>query len=237
MKSRNVLVVLLVIVFLFTFEAELLAAPGGKIAKAFFKSFWGKLILGILTIVFLPLILIQMFRENRKVKATQKALGQLATLDDNFEILKLNARVKGVFEQVHRAWTKEDMSEASQLMTDWYWQNQQLVYLNAWEERGLVNICRVREVNNVKPILVKATQEPNFENSRISFLISAEMEDYLQEKESGRIVEGAKGFDDEESIWTFVLQNGNWLLENITQEAAYSEFVKMPNVVPQFQTA
>lgn len=237
MKSRNLLIVVLVIVFLFTFEAELLAAPGGKIANAFFKSFWGKLILGILTIVFLPFILIQMFRESRKVKATKKALQQLATLDDNFEILKLKARVSGVFNQVHRAWSKEDMAQASELMTDWYWQNQQLVYLNAWEEEGLVNICRVREVNEVKPILVKATQEPNFENSRVSFSISAEIEDYLKERDSDRIVQGAKGFDDEESIWTFVLQNGNWLLENINQEGAYSEFVKMPNVVPQFATA
>ena len=237
MKSRNILIFLLILFFLFTFEPELLAAPGGKIANAFFKTWWGKLISFILVIVLFPIILPQMWRERKKVKATEKALGQLATLDDNFEILKLKARVSGVFNRVHRAWTKEDMSEASELMTPWYWQNQQLVYLNAWEERGLVNVCRVRAVNKVKPILVKATTESNFENSRVSFSINAEIEDYLKERESGRIVEGAKGFDDEESVWTFVLQDGNWLLENISREASYSEFIKMPNVVPQFETA
>ena len=122
-------------------------------------------------------------------------------------------------------------------MTDWYWQNQQLVYLNEWKERGLVNVCRVRKVNSIEPIHVKATNEPGFENSRISFMISAEMEDYLKERDSDRIVEGAKGFNDEESVWTFVLTNGNWILENISQESLYSKFIKMPNSVPQFESA
>lgn len=237
MKSRNVLIFTLVIIFLFFFEVELLAAPGGKIASAFFKSWWGKLILFVLFIVFLPLIIPSMISEWRKKRDTKNKLRQLAELDDNFEILKLDARVSGVFKRVHRAWDKEDMEEASKLMTDWYWQNQQLVYLNEWKEKGLVNICRVREVNSIEPIHVKATKEPNFENSRISFLISAEMEDYLKERDTDRIVEGAKGFNEEESIWTFVLIDGNWLLENISQEGFYSKFIKMPNSVPQFESA
>ena len=237
MNARNTLILALILIFLFTFEVELLAAPGGKIANAFFKSWWGKLILAILFIVFLPILIPQMIGEWRKKKDTKKKLRQLAELDDNFEILKLDARVSGVFKRVHRAWDKEDLEEASELMTAWYWQNQQLLFLNDWEEKGLVNVCRVREVNFAEPIHIKATNEPNFENSRVSFLISADMEDYLKESATDRIVEGAKGFNTEKSIWTFVLKNGNWLLENISQENSYSKFISMPNSIPQMNTA
>lgn len=38
-------------------------------------------------------------------------------------------------------------------MTDWYWQNQQMVYLDKWKRNGLVNICEVENIVNIKPTM------------------------------------------------------------------------------------
>ncbi len=237
MKIKYLLPIFLILVFILTFETELIAGPGGKIARNLFSSFWGKLFLGMLTIILLPIIIPMMIRDYFKIKKTKKILNQLAMKDDNFELLKLNSQVKGIFNQVHRAWKKEEMELASEFMTDWYWQNQQLVFLNDWEEQGLENICRVREINSLKPIHIKATNNPNFEGSRVTFLIDADMEDYLKKRDSDQIVEGKKGFNDVETIWTFVLNDGKWLVENIEQGEMLSAFIKMPNSVPEVATA
>ncbi len=48
-------VILTTVVFFITIEPAL-AGPGGKIASAAFETFWGRAILAVLTILFLPLI-------------------------------------------------------------------------------------------------------------------------------------------------------------------------------------
>ena len=66
--SRNQwLLLLTVVVFLFMVD-PMYAGPGGAVAKVFFKTWWGKIILGVITIVFLPLIIYIRLIEYRKAK-------------------------------------------------------------------------------------------------------------------------------------------------------------------------
>lgn len=55
--NKHALTGLLTLVFMIFIVVEpSMTGPGGKIASAAFGTFWGRVILGILTFIFLPLI-------------------------------------------------------------------------------------------------------------------------------------------------------------------------------------
>ena len=202
--------------------------------KELFDTPLGKVLGIVLGVIFLPFIVYVAAREALEVKKTHSDLKKLATGHPRiFGWFEIKNRVQEVFGQVHSAWSKEDMSQASQWMTAWYWQNQQLMYLDRWEAMGLVNVCNVRKVLNIKPLHIHCTNEGNFENSRIVVSIEANMEDYLMERETGKVVEGKKGYKDGVTVWTFVLNEGKWKVENIEEDSLTLSYAKLKNVLPE----
>ena len=130
MHTKILSVFLLFVLFLILLTVEpALAGPGGKIANAMFESFWGKVLLIILVIVFLPLILLTLAKEKVAERRTLRDLRFMAKRSPSFDWLKVRQRVQDCFSRIHAAWQKEDMKESSNWMTDWYWMNQQMVYL------------------------------------------------------------------------------------------------------------
>ncbi len=226
----------LIICFTFLFQIqEALAGPGGKILKELFDTPLGKILGIVLGIIFLPFIIYSAAREAIEVKRTHNDLKKLSVRNARiFGWFEIKNRVQEVFGQVHNAWGKEDMSQASQWMTPWYWQNQQLMYLDRWEAMGRVNVCNVRKVLNIKPLHLHCSNEDNFEHSRIVVSIEANMEDYLMERETGKVVEGRKGYKNGVTVWTFVLNDGKWKVENIEEDSQTMSYAKLKNVLPGF---
>ena len=73
--NRVVLACILFVGLALIFVADpALAAPGGRIARAAFESFWGRVALVVLTIVFLPLIIISTMKERRAARRAQRDL-------------------------------------------------------------------------------------------------------------------------------------------------------------------
>jgi hypothetical protein len=58
------------------------------------------------------------------------------------------------------------------------------------------------------------------------------MEDYLARRDTGNIVEGKKGYADTEHVWTFVWQNGKWVVANIEEGSMSLSYAGMPAEVP-----
>lgn len=123
-----------------------LAGPGGQIVSAAFRSLLGQVVLGVLAVLLLPLVLYILVKEWLAERRAHADLKVLARLRPEFDWPTLNDRVLECFHRVHAAWRREDMQEAATWMTGWYWQNQQLVYLDRWEREGLANRCTVNEV-------------------------------------------------------------------------------------------
>ncbi|MEN8216371.1 MAG: Tim44-like domain-containing protein [Pseudomonadota bacterium] len=211
------------------------AGPGGKIASAIFHTFLGKVLLFILAILFFPFILYSLVREYLAERHTLKDLRQLAKVNKLFDWLTLRDRITDCFYRIHTAWRKEDMSEAEDWMTDWYWKNQQLVYLDQWAKEGLINHCRVKKITGIKPLFLAFRgdeKEPN--GSRLVVSISADMEDYLAKRDSGEVVEGKKGFQEVETIWTFRVQNGQWVVANIEEDTLSLDYAQLANELPGY---
>ena len=102
--KRSVAACILLAGVVLMFAAEpALAAPGGRIARAAFESFWGRVTLVLLTIVFLPLIIISTMKERRAVRRARRDLAYLARLSPVFRWLDLRERAMACFQRVHAA--------------------------------------------------------------------------------------------------------------------------------------
>ena len=226
-------------ILLLLFSMEAMAGPGGAIAKGLFTTFWGKLFMVLLVIIFLPFIIVSMIRGRIKQARTRKALTKLAAQNRLFDSIALNARMKDIFERVYLSWNKGDLDDSSDWMNSWYRQNQQFVHLNSWKERGLKNHCEIGKIFSIIPIHIQMNQTGNsLDGTRVVFKINAEVMDYLEEVSTERLVEGEYGFVINTNLWTLELSDGNWKLDNIEETEMVSVYEKLKNVlVPISQTA
>lgn len=233
-KILNILVFLLLFYPTFAF-----AGPGGKIARAVAETFWGKVILVGITLFFLPLIIYTLLKEHRAKKRVINDLNVLARVSPDFDWIKLRKRIQDCFYRVHAAWEKSDVSEANEWMTEWYWQNQQMVYLDRWERDGLVNICEVDKINYIKPIMFafRGDNKKPGEGSELAVLIEARMKDYLERKNDGKVIEGSKKKKDVERVWSFTYENEKWVVSNIDEGSNSLEYIEMMKTVPKIKEA
>ena len=237
MKNIVTLMLILSIVAVATISEPALAGPGGKIARAVFESFWGKVLLGVLAIIFMPLIVYVLIKEKLAERRTKKDLRFMARYSPLFEWMKIRERAKDCFLRVHSGWENEDLSGVSGWMTDWYWQNQQQVYLNKWKENGLANICNVRKITNIKPLLfVHRNQGSEHEGSLVVISIEAHMQDYLENRNTGEIVEGSKKFKDVETVWSFTLEDGQWKVSDIEESDMTLAYANEVAGLPKIET-
>ncbi len=154
-----------------------------------------------------------------------------------FELLKIQERAKECFFRVHSGWKEENLSGVSAWMTDWYWQNQQLAHLDRWKKEGLVNICDVKKVTNIKPLLfVHRNQGEEHEDSMVVISIEANMKDYLQDRNTGTVVEGSKRYKEVETVWSFTLENGVWKVSDIEEASMSLAYAKMVTDLPKIES-
>ncbi len=230
--TRSALILMLLFVCVFYPETAI-AGPGGIIAKGFIKTWWGKLILIVLFIVLMPLIIYVKMREYLVARKNKKLLLKLAEIDSMFSWLTLRNQVTTTVKRVHLAWSNENLEEAESFMSPWYWQNQQRVYLDDWKSKNLHNVCKLSRVTSIEPILMEISEEENFEGTIIAFSVSVFMEDYLENRETKKVVQGKKGFSEEERVWIMEYSEGKWLLNNIEDGSMSLAIAKMPNRIPE----
>ena len=223
--------------FILIFPSTALAGPGGKIAKAAFETFWGKVILSLIIIVLLPLIIYVLYKERGAKKRALNHLQIVGSSLPDFQWIKVRKRVKDCFTRVHDSWSKTDVSTASQWMTSWYWQNQQLIYLDRWEREGLINECEVFKINKLIPILFSYQSQDGIlgEGSELAVLIEAKMTDYLMQKDNGTVVEGSKKKKNIERIWSFTYENNQWIVSDIDEGSNSLAYVEMMKSVPAIE--
>lgn len=230
-QKKQWLFILTVAIILFTID-PIYAGPGGAIAKGLFKTFWGKLLLIVLTIILLSLIIYIRLLEYRKARKIKSILAKLGKTHKEFSWLNLDKEFKNIIRRVYNAWSNEDLAEAKSYMNHWYWQNQQQVFLDQWKRDNLQNISKLKAISKITPLYLELTDEPNFEGSRIGIAIDVDAEDYLVERDTNKVVEGKKGYQNLEYIWLLEYTEGKWLLDQIDEGALSLQIAKIPNVIP-----
>ena len=222
-EVRIVLAVTLCLFLVLAVTAPALAGPGGQFAKALFKTWPGKIVLGVLCFILLPLALYVWIREVIEVRKTRRDLAQLAETREYFDWARIEARVEVAAAAVGHAWGTGDLEAVADTMTEEYHQNQQAL-LDRWRMEGKRNVYEFHDVNKIKPLYVHSG---GWWQDQVSVLISATVVDYLEDVETGKVLKGKKRKDrDYETIWNLVRENGAWCLDSI-QEGSDSLVVAM----------
>lgn len=232
MKNTYLNALVIIVIITLFFVEPTFAGPGGFIAKAVTKTLWGKILLFLLGIILFPLIIYVVLREKIGVYKARKVLKRLSVLNRNFNWMDIERSVKNTYTRVHMAWNHEDMEEVSALVSSWYWQNQQLIFLDEWRSRNLKNVCNLKSVGVIKPLYVEVSENDDLEGTRIAFSITGEMEDYLMDRQSRKVVEGSAGYQEVEKVWIMEYDNGTWILDDIREGTMSLAFAKLGNIVP-----
>lgn len=231
-KILKLLPLILIIALLFYVE-PVLAGPGGTVAKALFKTWWGKLLMLLLAIILLPVLIYAKIVEFFKIRKTKKQLVEIGFKNKDFSWLNLNKNISNIFTRTYEAWSNEDMSEVKNYVNNWYWQNQQLVVLDKWKSENVKNICNLESIKKIKPLYIEITDEEDFKYSKIVVLITASIEDYLVNRDTYKIVKGGRGYINESHIWVMEYDGKNWLLDNIADEDYSLAYLKTQNLIPE----
>lgn len=232
MKQHKLTIFLTIVFILFLFIDPVYAGPGGTVVKAIFKTWWGKVLISALCIILFPLFFYIRTVEFLAVRKAKKQLAKLGMVNKDFAWLNVEKNVSNVFQRVYLAWGNENMKEVSEYVNHWYWQNQQLIHLDRWKKENLLNICKLESISNIKPLYLEITSDDKFEGSKIAFSITANIKDYLINRDSKKVVQGKNTYDDETKIWIMEYTEGKWLLDDIRNDEFSLSFAKMENVIP-----
>ena len=74
------------------------------------------------------------------------------------------------------------------------------------------------------------------EGSQLVVSIEAHMQDYLEERASGNVVEGSKTWKDVETLWTFTMQEGAWVVSGIEEGAQSLVYAGLGLGLPPIET-
>ena len=235
-RKRLLGICLLFLMVAFVFIQPAYSGPGGQIAKIIANSFWGKMFLSLLSFILLPVGFYIYVKQKMAERRAFKDLGYMAQYDPNFDWPWAKQRILDCFYQIHIIWKDEDLSGACEYITEWYWQNRQLVHLDRWHREGLYNVCEVKKVRSVRPLLfIHRNDDTAHEGSLLVVSITANLKDYLVHRETGKVVEGDQKFKDHESIWSFSLAEGQWRVSNNEEIGSEFGYIFQSKSVPRIQ--
>jgi Tim44-like domain len=236
-KKRLLGICLIFLIVAFIFIQPAYAGPGGQVAKAMAQTFWGKMVLGLLSMVLLPIGIYLFIKQQLAQQRAYRDLQYMAQYDPNFEWQQAKERIIDCFYRVHRAWRTEDISEVSEVLTDWYWQNQQLVRLDKWHKQGVYNVCDVKKIRTIRPLLfVHRNADIGHGGSLLVVSITANMKNYLARRGTDIVVAGDKRYKDHETIWSFALVDGQWRVSNIEEARCEFEYVFQIKNLPKIES-
>jgi hypothetical protein len=236
-KKRLLGMCLIFLIIAFIFIQPAYAGPGSQIAKDMVRTFWGKMILGLLSIVLLPTGIYLFIKQQLAELRAFRDLRYMARHDPNFEWNQAKERFIDCFYQVHSAWSAEDISQVSEVVTDWYWQNQQLVRLDKWQKQNLYNVCDIMKIRAVRPLLfIHRNEDIKHGGSMLVVSITANMKNYLAKRDSNIVVAGHKKYKDAEPIWSCTLVDGQWRVSNVEEARCEFDYIFQAKNLPKIES-
>ena len=91
----------------------------------------------------------------------------------------------------------------------------------------------VKSYGAVNPLYVEVSEGENFIGNKIAFSITANVEDDIVNKTTGKVVEGKPGYDYEEWVWMMEYTSEGWRLDDIHEGSYNLAFAKIQNEIPE----
>ncbi len=199
------------------------AGPGAIFAKAAKAKTWLLIILIPVMIILFPLFLYVMIIEKKAVWKCKKRLKDLSGVAPEMNWAKIDQQVQYCFKSIWDVWSSYDLSQAKDLMTNEYYYAQQAL-LEDWQDQGHTCIAKLHRLKTIEPIHL------DFEQGHkpvIWIRFKAKVTDALKDS-SGKIIQGKKGSDEQETIWGFLYDGRSWKLAQIEDGKRSLTFAKKP---------
>lgn len=207
-----------------TMSAPALAAEASSLDAGFFVSLIARIAVACAGLLLMASLFDNSSSQQEAAELTHQELDNLAREDAQFRWEHIEDRVTECFGRVHNAWGKSDMSLAKDAMTSWYWQNQQLNFVNEWSRQGIKNVCHVDTINSITPLLLHRPNEKTLEDARLVVRVNALMLDYLVHSESQTILAGVEDYRDIETVWTLTHLDGEWKVCDIEDSSVAEDY-------------
>lgn len=215
--GRLIVIVLIAILLMWLVvePGETLAGPGGQFVKSITKSPLGKVVLGIVAVILLPLIIYVVVREAMGVRQTKRDLKELAEQYPYFHWNDIERKTYEAVTRIYEVWTSGKLLSVSHFMTRDFGLSQQEM-LDRWYEEGKRNVVSLKDINKIKPLHVTVENEDSYSSVRI--LVNVKIVDYLENVSTGKIIKGRKKVDDSfETIWVMTYEEGAWRVSAIEE--------------------
>src|SRR5262249_3896774 len=94
------------------------------------------------------------------------------------------------------------------------------------------NVCRLDHIESITPLFVQHVTSPDGAGSRVVVDIKAKVVDYMQEKATGKVVQGDQKVGELDTVWTFIWEKDAWKLNLIEAGSQEWTYLFTPNELP-----
>lgn len=225
----TLLLAAVVVLLLLVLPETAWAGPGGAFAKAAAKTIWGQIALGVLGVIFLPLILYVFIGEWIGIRRTRKALTELAKSRPEFDWKLFTEQATAAITDVYGVWESGKLESVEHhLLSQYYFSQQGL--LDRWHEEGKRNVIDLHKINGLAPLFARTETEESY--AMIAVLLKATVVDYLEDTRTRKVLKGKKYRDSSfQAVWVFAYVNERWRVARIEDGNTSFGFAKLKNEI------
>lgn len=154
-------------------------------------------------------------RAKKKQAAAREKLKEFSIGEDHWDRSEIQERVRESYYRIQECWRDRDLEKGHPYLG----QKMQQEFQTKFEWSRMRHEVFVMEgIQLLDAILVEAENEDGDDRDYIWYLIHGKMIDYVYHEETGERLKGSRKMEDFFEYWRFVLEDGNWVLDEICQK-------------------
>lgn len=156
-----------------------------------------------------------LYRAKKKQAAAREKLKEFSREEAHWDRREIQERVRESYYRIQECWRDRDLEEGRPYLS----QRMQQEFQTKFEWSRMRHEVFVMEgIQLLDAILVEAENEDGDDRDFIWYLIHGKMIDYVYHEETGELLKGSRKMEDFFEYWRFVLEDGNWVLDEICQK-------------------
>lgn len=154
-------------------------------------------------------------RAKKKQAVAREKLKEFSIGEDHWDRSEIQERVRESYYRIQECWRDRDLEKGYPYLS----QKMQQEFQTKFEWSRMRHEVFVMEgIQLLDAILVEAENEDGDDRDYIWYLIHGKMIDYVYHEETGELLKGSRKMEDFFEYWRFVLEDGNWVLDEICQK-------------------
>lgn len=154
-------------------------------------------------------------RAKKKQAVAREKLKEFSIGEDHWDRSEIQDRVRESYYRIQECWRDRDLEKGHLYLS----QKMQQEFQTKFEWSRMRHEVFVMEgIQLLDAILVEAENEDGDDRDYIWYLIHGKMIDYVYHEETGELLKGSRKMEDFFEYWRFVLEDGNWVLDEICQK-------------------